>query len=284
MRSSSCCFLSLRSSTLVLSLFGAIANTYSFLTLLSLWAFLRSDVESEWEGSDIWRIDAARAFGALVSVYLATGAVACTIGFIGALKRIPSHVRLFLHYNTADLFLGALATIFFAFASVRHTLRGAVCEELSRQPDILRGLSDTGLNLENCESWFERVVLAVVGVLAILFVVRLQFTLTISNYHTELINSAIYNPPHRIYLLPARSRSRSRPHKHSDSLVYAQVDYITVEDARSLHATEAFISHIRPMSPLSRQNEGSINLPMLPGEGLLDHLRDGEKELLSHIV
>ena len=49
-----------------------------------------------------------------------------------------------------------------------------VCEELSRQPELLRDLAEAGLNLENCELWFEHAVVGIVAVTAILLVVRVS--------------------------------------------------------------------------------------------------------------
>lgn len=40
----------------------------------------------------------------------------------------------------------------------------------------MRDLADAGLNLENCESWFERAVVASVGLMGVLLVVRVSPT------------------------------------------------------------------------------------------------------------
>lgn len=104
-----------------------------------------------------------------------------------------------------------------------------------------------------------------------------------SSFHTELVNaSAQDEAPQRIYLLPSRTRSS---HKRGDSLVYAPMDRLSVQDAQSLHATEAYVSLTRPVTPPSHhRRDGSITLPVHPDEGLLDYYHDDEKSSRSHIV
>jgi hypothetical protein len=38
----------------------------------------------------------------------------------------------------------------------------------------MRDLAEAGLNLENCESWFERAVVASVGLMGVLLVIRVS--------------------------------------------------------------------------------------------------------------
>lgn len=59
-----------------------------------------------------------------------------------------------------------------AYAAFRTSVRTVVCEELSRQPDLMRGMAEMGLNLENCELWFERAVLVFMVFMVVLTVVR----------------------------------------------------------------------------------------------------------------
>lgn len=66
------------------------------------------------------------------------------------------------------------STLIFAFACVQPTLRGAVCEELSRQPELMRNLMDTGLTIENCDMYFERGVVGVVGIMSVLLICRVS--------------------------------------------------------------------------------------------------------------
>jgi hypothetical protein len=150
------------------------------------------EAESEWEGSDAWRIDAARALGAIVCAYFVVGGIACLVGLVGVckvcltiyccptrknydtdcgcvLQRRLSNLRLFRDYSICDLAFGFTSTTLLTFASARPAVRSMLCEELSRQPDLLRSLSDSaGLNVENCESFFDK---AVVGVIMVLYVV-----------------------------------------------------------------------------------------------------------------
>ena len=95
-------------------------------------------------------------------------------------QRTPSFVRLFRDYSVADLCFCGLFAIFAALASFRPGTRATVCEELSRQPELLRDLAEAGLNLENCELWFEHAVVAVVAVIAILLVVRVSIIIHLS--------------------------------------------------------------------------------------------------------
>jgi hypothetical protein len=80
-------------------------------------------------------------------------------------------------------------------------------------------------------------------------------------------------PPHRVLLLPGQ-QSRSR-----NQLVYAPIS-LSEEDARQLHATEAWIAPSAFSSTSSelssgttrhrhREPTGRILLPIVPGEGLL---------------
>lgn len=49
-----------------------------------------------------------------------------------------------------------------------------MCEELGRQPELMRDMAESGLNLENCEYWFERAVIAALGVLLVFAVIRVS--------------------------------------------------------------------------------------------------------------
>lgn len=137
---------------------------------------------------------------------------------------------------------------------------------------------------------------------------QLQFTLTISSYHTQLLRSTLNgvrleivrpahglspsssprvdggseSSPHRIYLLPNRSDHTSSlqagPARPTDVLVYAPVplNSLSVEDARDLDATEAWVSPstVRPhrhhhRSSSRSSGSGRISLPVLPDEPLL---------------
>ncbi|KZS97835.1 hypothetical protein SISNIDRAFT_546881 [Sistotremastrum niveocremeum HHB9708] len=290
-----------RATTLVLTGLAALANAALALHLISYSRSLRWDSQdAEWESSYdpiSIRLDAVKLVWAILSIHFSLAALACIIGFFGALKRNPAWVRLYRDYSVADLSFSAITTLLFALASFRPAVRAAACEELSRQPDLMRELAETGLDLENCEPWIERAVLAFAGVMAVVLVVRLQFTLAVSSLHSQLVRSQNRRSledcesdsdaaPQRIYLLPAR---RQTPPTDSDVLVYAPVPLssLSVEETRDLDATEAWVTppprhhhHHRRSSSASRSPSrhhhqhrrsasGRIRLPATPDEPLL---------------
>ncbi|CAE6514884.1 unnamed protein product [Rhizoctonia solani] len=306
-----CCFRSSkRTATLVLAGLGAVGNAYAAIHLVTLWWRMRKETESEWEGSaDIWTLDIARILGGLVCTYMAIASVACAAGFYGALKRLPAHVRVFRDYSIADLVFVTLSTLLFAFACVQPTLRGAVCEELSRQPELMRNLIDTGLTIENCDIYFERGVVGIVGVMSVLLICRMQFTLLVTDYYSQLVRtgpSADYeefsggeeSTGQRIFLLPSRdAQSKGQP------LIYAPLPRLSLAEARQMHATEAYVSrpsrHSHSNSlphPNSRSHahshrraeslsasrhgngNGGIALPIRPGEGLIPDRKHSRKQ------
>ena len=91
------------------------------------------------------------------------------------LQNILSYIRFFRDYSIADfafMLLSACTVSYASFSSA--TLRAGVCEELGRQPELMRDLSDSGLNLENCEYWFDRAVFAVLGAIVMFVVIRVS--------------------------------------------------------------------------------------------------------------
>jgi len=150
-----------------------------------------------------------------------------------------------------------------------------------------------GFNLENCEVWFERAVIGVLTLAAVVITVRIHFVITISNYYSHLSRSrpsstsTAYtalrpmssDPLHRIYLLPTPPASSS-PRSASGTpevYVYSPVPLssLSEEQAREMQAAEAWISHTEP-SPRSshrpthgRRHSGRISLPIRSDEGLL---------------
>lgn len=145
---------------------------------------------------------------------------------------------------------------------------------------------------------------------------QLQFTLTISNYYTQLLRSTVNGvrleivrpahcrstssspgvdvgsepSPHRIYLLPNRSDYLSSvqagPMHANDVLVYAPVPFnsLSAEDARELDATEAWVSssHSRPHRHRRSSGSGRISLPVRPDEPLLPPYSDSIREEVKH--
>lgn len=86
-----------------------------------------------------------------------------------------SYVRFFRDYSIAEfmfILLSALAVSYTSFSS--SSMRTGFCEELSRQPELMRDLSDSGLNLENCEYWFDRAVVALLGLILLFVVIRVS--------------------------------------------------------------------------------------------------------------
>ena len=91
----------------------------------------------------------------------------------------PQHIRLFVRiyrdYSIADFVFVTLATLSVSYTTFSSpSVRSTVCEELSRHPELMRDMGEMGLSLENCEQWFERAVVAVLGVMFILIVVRVS--------------------------------------------------------------------------------------------------------------
>ena len=91
----------------------------------------------------------------------------------------PQHVRLFVRiyrdYSIADFVFVTLATLGATYTTFSSSyVRSTVCEEFSRHPELMRDMGEMGLSLENCEQWFERAVVAVLGIMFILIVVRVS--------------------------------------------------------------------------------------------------------------
>jgi len=304
----------LRAVTIVLSALGAIGNAVIAGNLISLWRSLRWEVaESEWESSyanATFGIDSIKLVWGLLSIYFSVSAVACGVGCVGAVKRNASFVRLFRDYSVVDLSVSAFATLIFSVASFRPSVRTTVCEELSRHPELMRDLAEAGLDLENCEPWFERAVVAIVAIMAVILVVRLQFTLAVSNFYGKLNRNKGYRQledgfesdeaasPRRIYLLPNRSQTQP-PAGTEDVLVYAPVPLssLSPQETHDLDATEAWVSrsgyHKRQRSFTQgsstsrsptrhhrhRSSTARIRLPTSPGEPLLPEYSSPKSEI-----
>ncbi|KAI0824773.1 hypothetical protein BC628DRAFT_1304516, partial [Trametes gibbosa] len=254
-----------RSLSLAGSLVGAVCNLAFALRLLALSRSLGSDNESEWEGSiDVRAVDSVRLVWGLLFVYFAVAAASCTIGFIGIAKHVRHFVRIYRDYSIADFVFVTLATLSVSYTTFHSpSVRSTVCEELTRHPELMRDMGEMGLSLENCEQWFERAVVAVLGVMFILIVVRLHIVIALSQYYghisRELSNGtearilgSAQVPLQRIYIVNAPTSSSassfsSHPHhleSGKDVAVYATVPVgsMSEEDARNMHATEAWIA------------------------------------------
>ena len=82
-------------------------------------------------------------------------------------------MRLYRDYSLADICFCALLALATVAVSFRPGARATVCEELA------------GLNVENCEEWFEHAVLGTIGVTAILLIVH------VSNNNLGLIDTVL---------------------------------------------------------------------------------------------
>jgi len=284
-----------RSIALFISLSGSILNLLLAFKFYSLWSSLKgTEPESEWEGSlDSWSGESLTLLWGLLSCYFAAEAVSSFVGFIGIVKNIPSFVRFCRDYSIADLFFVIFAAISGAYVvSTNSSIRTGLCEDVSSQPDFIRDLADMGFNLENCEVWFERAVIGVMTLTAIVIMVRVHFVISISNYYSHLSRSRSSSTSntytalrpmgsdslHRIYLLPtpaAPSSSRST-NGTSEVYVYSPVPLssLSEEQAREMQAAEAWISHTEPSRSSHRpthrhHHSGRISLPVRSDEGLL---------------
>ncbi|PVG03574.1 hypothetical protein CPB86DRAFT_690513, partial [Serendipita vermifera] len=248
------------------------------IQLAYLWTALKWEPETEW---DEWRMNGVRVAVGLVCGYLLWTCCAALVGLVGALRHNPSYLRFFRDCTIVDLVFSFMFTIITAFAASRPSTRALLCEQLSRQPELLRSVANSGLNFENCELWFENAVVAFVCVMFITLVMRVQFTFTLSNFYTRILRKKRqetfnhYYPPRRILLLPTTEDiplAASATESNEDNeqvLVYAPVRH-TIESAHRLGATEAWVSSHRHGHSRSRsRTTGQIQLEIQDGEGLL---------------
>ncbi|KAI0268216.1 hypothetical protein BC834DRAFT_821407 [Gloeopeniophorella convolvens] len=291
-----------RTLSLVASFFGASVNLILAINLFTLWRSLKWDTESEWEGSvDPWTVNSVGLVGGLSAAYLVTAAVASTVGFVGIVKGVPSYVRFYRDFSAADFTFCTISTLFVTYASVSYySVRTSICEELSRHGDLMRDLAEMGLSSENCEQWFERVLVVFVAVMFIIIVIRLHLVIAVSSYYSQLSRFSRDLPLRmpkdgslqRIYLLPSPTASSpSSPidaQLESTALVYAPVSLgnLSEREVRGLNAREAWIQpdvshsprqHRHSHSRGHRHSVGRIVLPIRPEEGLLNHGRGQEK-------
>jgi len=244
-----------RSAPVAITVFGAIINAALAIQVLAAWRSLRWEPESEWEApSDVWRVDGVKIIWGLLSAYFATSASICVVGLFGIIRSKPSLVRFYRDYSIADFSFCTFTTAVTAYAVFHSSARATICEELSRHPELMTDLAEMGLNLENCERWLERAVLASVALMVVVIVIRLHFLLAVSNLHSKLIRqhySTSYtrshsrfrqsdsNPLQRIYLLPPPPHS---PYSDDVELVYTPVPLSSLPENLRTSATEAWVS------------------------------------------
>ncbi|KAI0736156.1 hypothetical protein C8Q72DRAFT_908166 [Fomitopsis betulina] len=261
----------LRSVSIAASALGAGFYFVLAVRVLALWRSLGWESETEWEASgDVWRVDSVKIVWGLLSTYFAAASLACFVGFLGLAKSIPSFVRFYRDYSIADSAFMIVSTLVVSYTSYSNKyVRTGVCEELSRHPELMRDMVEMGLNVENCELWFERAVVGIIGIMFILIVIRLHTLIALSKHYRYMWRDAAANKSshtsmrqlntdslHRIYLLPTPTSpqssamafnhfdptSHSRPTSES-VIVYAPIPVggMSESEARKMNATEAWI-------------------------------------------
>jgi len=256
-----------RSIALAISLAGTLINLGLAIKFSSLWPSLKSERDSEFEGS-LYSLsgDSLTLLWGLLSCYFIANAATSFVGLIGVLKNIPSCVRFCRDYSISDLFFITFSVICGAYASSTHpSFRTGLCEELSRQPELMR---DWGFNDENCEAWFERAFTVVMVLAAIMIMIRIYFVITITKYYSYLLRRSSPDAPtrvealDRIYLLPPP------PSNSHDVFVYAPVPLSSLSKHEARKATKAWLSHSETPRSHRRNQLGRICLPISADEGL----------------
>jgi hypothetical protein len=136
-------------------------------------------------------------------------------------QSIPSFVRFYRDYSIADFAFSTFFTLVGAYAAFRTSVRAVVCEELSRQPDLMRGMAEMGLNLENCELWFERAVMAFMVFMVVLTVVRVRYNPLIQLCGLTLggiLAVAFPDCISKLLLPPLATPRRKSTHAHTPAL------------------------------------------------------------------
>ncbi|KAI0773430.1 hypothetical protein BC629DRAFT_1291090 [Irpex lacteus] len=259
---------------------STVLNVFCAVRVIAFGGSLKWDFDSE---GDALNVDAVKFLWFLLVIYFAAAATASVIGFIGIARRKLTYVRFFRDYSIAELafmFVTAVMFSYMSFGSSAASLQAGVCEELGRQPDLLRDMAESGLNLENCEYWFGRAAVAVLGVMLVFAVIRLHFVIALSKHYAQLRRDGSYGAPNKeeelglqkIYLLPTPTSTtfppvdfnhhqgneapRAADYYYDDSteniVVYAPVPLsrLSLEDAKGIRATEAWIGPVLP-SPRS---------------------------------
>jgi hypothetical protein len=288
-----------RSASLAITLLGAVSNFALTIQVVALWRSLKWEPESEWEASgDNWKVDGVKIIWGLVSGYFACAATVSTVGLIGIIKvnflsfflfffdfneqylqNKPSFLRFYRDYSIADFSFTTFFTAITTYAVFHTAARTGVCEELSRHPELLRDMLEMGLNLENCERWLERAVLAFVAVMVVIIIIRvryitpvsyyvssdhilpqLHFLLAVSNFYSHLtriqnVNGYSRNHLHsrqRIYIFPSNP---STQHTSDDvELVYTPIPISSLPKDYRANATEAWVSPSVPRPGSSRHS------------------------------
>jgi len=76
-----------RSASTLITLFGAIANSVLTIQVLAAWRSIKWEPDSEWESSEQkWQLTSVKIIWGLLSIYFASAASVCAIGFHGVVK------------------------------------------------------------------------------------------------------------------------------------------------------------------------------------------------------
>jgi len=254
-----------RSASTSTAFIGAVSNLALAAYLLGIWRSLAWEPGSEWEGASFsLSRDGARLICALFSAYFTAASAICVFGLAGIVKGIPSFVRIYRNYVIGDFAFCTLFAVLASSAAVDPAARAQVCEQVSRQPDLLRDVTDLGLTLENCEQWFESGLMAFMAVFLLRTVVRIHFIFALSRFYARLASGHRcdstcvhdddnFTPLEHIYLLPHPSTDGNEKRAVSDdapvhSPIYAPVPLAQVSpqmaDQLRKTATEVWISRI----------------------------------------
>ena len=199
-----------RTASALITALSAITNAAAAIQVLVSWYTFKWESESEWETSgDKWQLNGLKLIWALLLVYFSSAASVCAIGFVGIVKvssnksstlclpylylnsfvlkqNKPSYVRFYRDYSIADFFFCALTLILIiTYAVFLGPARAGACEEFSHHPELMHDMQEMGLNLENCERWLERAVLAVLAVFFVIMIIRVSHIVLLLLYNTN---------------------------------------------------------------------------------------------------
>jgi hypothetical protein len=92
-------FNSSRSTSLAITLFGAITNCALAINVLTAWRSLKWEPDSEWEASGgSWQVDGIKVLWVLLSTYFASSAAVCVVGLLGIVQ--VGHLRFSYQHET----------------------------------------------------------------------------------------------------------------------------------------------------------------------------------------
>ncbi|KIP09161.1 hypothetical protein PHLGIDRAFT_29148 [Phlebiopsis gigantea 11061_1 CR5-6] len=272
--------LPFRSISLCAALLSALFNLACTVRILLSWRTLRWDFSGVDTDTFPGSVDALHLLWGLLTLYFASATTASITGFIGIIRNSPSYVRFFRDYSIADvlfMMMSAITLSYFSFSSSSATLRSSVCDELGRQPELLREVAESGLDLENCEYWFERGIVLMIAMYMVFVVVKVHFVIALAKYYSKLRRSSLGYPKwctsneaqapplERIYLLPtptspthpsffsANEKHAEKPYDENAAnisagdtgvMVYAPVPLgqVSLEEGRGMGMREAWMS------------------------------------------